>query len=60
MHRAPAARRDTDDAIAISRPGVDYADIDAALSGWQNWAMVTDNTVNLAEIRRRITAACLD
>ena len=58
MHRAPAARRDIDD--AISRPGVDYADIDAALSGWQNWAMITDNTVNLAEIRRRITAAGLN
>ena len=34
MHRAPAARRDIDD----------------ALSGWQNWAMITDNTVNLADI----------
>ena len=42
-----------DDAIAISRPGVAYADIEAALDGWQTWAMITDDdTVNYAGIRR--------
>jgi hypothetical protein len=51
---------DADVTVAISRPGVDYADIDAALHDWQDWAMITDDTVNLAEIRRRIRAAALD
>ena len=53
-------RPDTDDTVAISRPGVDYTAVDAALSGWQDWAMITDDAVNLQEIRRRIRAAGLD
>jgi sugar phosphate isomerase/epimerase len=46
MHRAPAAGRDNE-----------HTDIDAALHGWQDWAMIGDGAVNLAEIRRRIRAA---
>ena len=37
-----------------------YTDIEQALDGWQGWAMITGNTVNLAEIRRRVAAAGLD
>ena len=49
-----------DDAIAISRPGVAYADIEAALDGWQTWAMITDDdTVNYAGIRRCTRAGLL-
>jgi hypothetical protein len=39
---------------------VAYTDVDAALDGWQSWAMITEDTVNLAEIRRRVCAAGLD
>jgi hypothetical protein len=53
-------RPDRGDTVAISRPGVAYADVDAALDGWQDWAMITEDTVNLAEIRRRVHAAGLD
>ena len=57
---ADAHRPDNDDTVAISRPDVSYAEVDKALDGWQSWAMLTDDTVNLAEIRRRIHAAGLD
>lgn len=40
--------------IAISRPGVTYHDVEAVLDGWQNWAKLTEDTVNLGAIRRRI------
>jgi hypothetical protein len=53
-------RADAGDTVAISRPGVAYTDVDAALEGWQSWAMITEGTVNLAEIRRRVRAAGLD
>jgi hypothetical protein len=53
-------RPDRGDTVAISRPGVAYTDIEAALDGWQSWAMITEDTVNLAEIRRRVHAAGLD
>jgi hypothetical protein len=39
---------------------VDYTDIEKILDGWQTWAMISDDSVNLAEIRRRIHAAGLD
>jgi hypothetical protein len=53
-------RADVDDTIAIGRPVIAHADIQAALDGCQTWAMITDDTVNLAEIRRRVHAAGLD
>jgi hypothetical protein len=39
---------------------VAYTDVEAALDGWQGWAMITEDTVNLAEIRRRVHASGLD
>jgi hypothetical protein len=39
---------------------VAYPAVEQVLDGWQNWAMITDDTVNLAEIRRRVHAAGLD
>jgi hypothetical protein len=56
---AAEGRADNGDIVAISRPGVTRTAIDTALDGWQYWAMLTDDTVNLAEIRRRIHAADL-
>jgi hypothetical protein len=53
-------RRDHGDTVAISRPGVDFAAVEAALAGWQNWAMLDADTVNLSEIRRRVSTAGLD
>jgi hypothetical protein len=53
-------RLDRGDTVAISRPGVDFAAVEDALAGWQSWAMIGENTVNLAEIRRRISTAGLD
>jgi hypothetical protein len=53
-------RPDRGDTVAISRPGVAYTDVEQALDGWQGWAMITEDTVNLAEIRRRVHAAGLD
>jgi hypothetical protein len=52
-------RTDNQDIIALSRPGILHAAVEAALDGWQDWAMLTDDTVNLAEIRRRLAAADL-
>ena len=52
-------RSDDGHTRALSRPGVAFADIQAALEGWETWAMLTDTEVNLAEIRRRIHAAGL-
>ena len=56
---ADPQRADRGDAVAISRPGVAFADVENVLDGWQSWAMIGANTVNLAEIRRRINAAGL-
>lgn len=53
-------RADHDDTIAISRTGVDFADIEHALAGWHDWAMLGEEAVNLAEIQRRIRTAGLD
>lgn len=55
-----AHRRDNGDVVAISRPGVAHVDVEQALDGWQSWAMLGEDSVNLAEIRRRIHAAGLD
>jgi hypothetical protein len=57
---ADPQRPDRGDTVAISRPGVNYAAIEEVLDGWEGWAMITEDTVNLAEIRRRIQTAGLD
>jgi hypothetical protein len=57
---ADGARDDNHHTVPISRPSVQRVDVDHALDGWQSWAGLTDETVNLAEIRRRIHAAGLD
>ncbi|KAA0093583.1 hypothetical protein CIW49_26335 [Mycolicibacterium sp. P1-18] len=53
-------RDDSDDVLALTRPDVAQAAVDAALDGWHTWARLTDDTLNLTEIRRRIHAAGLD
>ena len=53
-------RRDNNDIVAISRPGVRYTDVEQALDGWRHWARVTEETVDLLKIRRRIRDAGLD
>jgi hypothetical protein len=55
-----AGRADNGDIVAISRPNVSRADIERALDGWETWAELTPDTINLAQIRRRIHAAGLD
>jgi hypothetical protein len=55
-----AGRPDNGDIVAISRPNASRADIERALDGWETWAELTPQTVNLAQIRRRIHAAGLD
>lgn len=57
---AHGARLDHGDTLLISRAGVTLAEVEAALDGWQTWAMVGHNYVNLAHIQRRIHAAGLD
>lgn len=44
---------------ALTRPGVAHADVEAALTGWQSWAMISDTVANLAAIRRALCAAGL-
>jgi len=50
------------DEIAISRPGISFDDVEAALAGWKDWATLRiadngiDRTINLARIRDRIRA----
>ena len=62
---ADAHRRDNGHEVPISRPGVNFADVEAALAGWQDWATLhladngIDRVINLAQIRRRIDAAGL-
>jgi len=53
-------RADADDTIAISRAGVDFTHIEAALHGWRDWAKLGDDAINLTEIQRRIHDAGLD
>lgn len=57
---ADSTRTDNGDTLAISRPGVRFVDVHTAIEGWHDWAMITHDTVNLAEIRRRIHDAGLD
>ena len=45
--------------MPITRPGVQRTDVEKVLDGWQDWAMLTDDTVNLVEILRRIETAGL-
>ncbi|MEE6140589.1 hypothetical protein SKC41_30295 [Mycobacterium sp. 050128] len=58
---ADGYRSDNGDEIAISRPGVLFDDVDAALVGWHDWAtlLIADNgidrIINLAVIRDRIS-----
>ncbi|BAN91944.1 MULTISPECIES: hypothetical protein [Mycobacterium] len=62
---ADGHRADNGDEVAISRPGVLFDDVEAALEGWQEWATLhsdangIDRTMNLAAIRDRIRAAAL-
>ena len=44
---------------ALTRPRVAHADVDAALHGWQTWAMINDTIADLAAIRRALVAAGL-
>ncbi|KQH76619.1 hypothetical protein AO501_10540 [Mycobacterium gordonae] len=44
---------------ALTRPGVAHADVDAALRGWEAWAMISDTVAALAAIRRALCAAGL-
>lgn len=55
-----AERRDDGNIVPISRPGVTRAAIEHVLDGWQVWAQLTEDTANLAEIRRRVHTAGLD
>ena len=56
-------RSDNADELAISRADVCYAAIEAALEGWQEWAMVLDadnyRWISLAQIQRRVNDAGL-
>lgn len=55
------ARRTEDEAtVVISRPGIRYTDVEQAIDGWQNWAAITGDTIDLLQIRRRICTAGLD
>lgn len=56
---AEADRADNGHTLALTRPDVALADVDTAIDGWQDWAMLSDREVNLASIRRRLTAANL-
>lgn len=56
-------RSDNSDELAISGPNVSYAAIQAALQGWEQWAMVLDAGtycwISLAQIQRRVNQAGL-
>jgi hypothetical protein len=62
---ADADRTDNFDEIPISRPNVNEDDIDAALDGWEDWALLQedryglDRWMSLSVIQRRIDAAGL-
>ena len=57
---AKPRRRDKGHTIPISRPGVNFHAVEAALTGWQTWARITETTVNLGAIRRCIKDKGLD
>lgn len=56
-------RPDAGDTVALTRSDVTFADVEAALDGWQQWATLADDNgpryLSLAEIRRRLAAAGL-
>ena len=62
---ADASRRDNFDEIPISRPDVEEAAVDAALEGWEDWALLAsennglDRWISLPAIRKRINDAGL-
>jgi hypothetical protein len=62
---ADGHRSDNGDEIAISQPGVAFDDVEAALDGWEDWAILyfhdngIDRCINLALIRDRVRAAGL-
>lgn len=62
---ADGYRADNGDELAISRPGILFSEVEAALDGWQDWAILhiaangIDRAFNLALIRDRIRAAGL-
>lgn len=62
---ADADRPDNGDEIAITRPRVNEVDVDAALDGWEDWALLheerngLDRWISLAAIQHRINAAGL-
>lgn len=56
---ADRTRPDDGHTLAISRPGVHIDDVQKVLDGWESWAQINDEVINLAQIRRRIVAAGL-
>ena len=56
---AKASRPDNGHTIPISRADVDFNQVETAIEGWQQWARLTEFTVDLGRIRRRIHAAGL-
>lgn len=60
---ADVGRPDNADEMAISRPDVSYSAVEAALQGWEEWAMVLDAGtycwISLAQIQRRVNDAGL-
>lgn len=62
---ADGHRADNHDEIAISRPDVEEAAVDAAIEGWEDWALLhaenhgLDRWISLPAIRKRINDAGL-
>jgi hypothetical protein len=62
---ADATRADNFDEIPISRPNVEEAHVDAALDGWEDWALLytadngAERWISLPAIRTRIHDAGL-
>jgi hypothetical protein len=65
---ADADRPDNGHTVAISRPGVRYTGVEAAVHGWQTWALLAQcrwhkpggKGADLNKIRARIHQAGLD
>ena len=62
---ADAARADNNDELPISRPNVNETDVDLAIDGWEDWALLyeanngLDRWISLPAIQARINAAGL-
>jgi hypothetical protein len=56
---ADRARPDDGHTIALTRPNVHIDDVEKILDGWESWARITSEVINLAQIRRRIVDAGL-